>query len=98
MHGRVNIVQNSMEHCDSERKSNPGRDLENLFTSNIQLWSAWRATSVGIDDGTIDGELQSRERLGQCIWIEIKWLRETKSGEKEINIEIRAMFGPQMKW
>ena len=98
MHGRVNIVQNSLRHCDVERKSNLRQDLENLFTSNIQLWSTRRATLVGIDDGTIDGELKLRERLGQCIWTEIKWSREMKLGEKEINTKIRAMSRPQMKW
>ena len=98
MHGSVNILQNGMEHCNSERKSNLRRDLKNLLTSNIQLQSAQRAMSVEINEGTIDGELKSRVRLGQCIWVEIKWSGQMKYGEKEIDIMIRALLGPQMKW
>ena len=67
MHGSVNILQNGMEHCNSERKSNLRRDLKNILISNIQLQSAQRAMSVEINEGTIDGELKSRVRLGQCI-------------------------------
>ena len=39
---------------------------------------------VRIDEGTIDSELISGERLGQCIWVEIKWSVEMKSREKKI--------------
>ena len=39
---------------------------------------------MGIDERTIDNKLKSGEKLGQCIWVEIKWSRETKSREKEI--------------
>ena len=98
MHGRVNIVQNSMEHCNFERKSNLRWDLDNLLTSNIQLRLTRRVTLVKIDKGTIYGELKSGERLGQCIWAKIKWSGQTKSGEKEIGTKIKAMFGPQMTW
>ena len=34
-----------------------------------------------VDEGTIDDELKFGERLGQCIWAEIKWSGETKLGE-----------------
>ena len=34
-----------------------------------------------IDEGTIDDELKSGERLGKCIWAKIKWSREAKVGE-----------------
>ena len=36
---------------------------------------------TGIDEGTIDDELKSGERLGKCIWAEIKWSGEMKVGE-----------------
>ena len=39
---------------------------------------------MGIDEGTINNELKLGEKLGQCIWVEIKWSREMKSGENEI--------------
>ena len=39
---------------------------------------------VRIDEGTIDSELISGERLGQCIWVEIKWSVEIKSRENII--------------
>ena len=73
-----------MEHYDFERKSNIGRYLDNLLTSNIQIRLARRAMLLGIDEGAIDDELKSGERSGQCIWAEIKWLGEMKSGENEI--------------
>ena len=57
--------------------------LENLLTSNIQLWSARRATLVGVDEGIIDDELKLGERLRQCIWAKIKWLGEMKLREKK---------------
>ena len=74
----------SMEHYDFERKSNIGRYLENLLTSNIQIRLARRAMLLGIDEGAIDDELKSGERLGQRIWAEINWSGEMKSGENEI--------------
>ena len=39
---------------------------------------------VGINEGTIDNELKSRQRLGQCMWVEIKWSIEIKSRENII--------------
>ena len=39
---------------------------------------------VGIDEGIIDNELKLGEKLGECIWVEIKWSRQMKSREKEI--------------
>ena len=67
--------------------------LENLLTSNIQL--LWHRG-------------QRRWRLMRAMYrqkwkpplstLEIKWPGKMKSRDKEIAIEIRAFFGPQMKW
>ena len=54
---------------------------------------------MGIDKGTIDKKLKSRERLGQCIWVEIKWSAETKLGENKVgeptNLKYPTMVGTE---
>ena len=42
-----------------------------------------------INEETINNELKSRERLQQCIWVEIKWSGETKSRENERGTEMK---------